>query len=236
MGALIDAASRPYLAAGRGAYHFARGKLRHDPVFTTLLRAGCIPHRARVLDLGCGQALFASLLLAARARFESGLWPAGWPSPPSALQLHGIELERRAAQRAQITLGHRATIDTADLRDWALPDADVVLMIDVLHYLERDTQVSLLERVAQSLRGGGLFVLRVADMSAGWRFHFGKAADLVGSLVTARAMSKQHHRCMNGWLHLLANLGFSARVESNAEARSFANVLVWAQAPAIRQA
>ena len=41
--ALIDAASRPYLAAGRYAYYFARSKLRHDPIFFSLLRTGRIP-------------------------------------------------------------------------------------------------------------------------------------------------------------------------------------------------
>ena len=90
-GALIDAASKPYLAAGRSAYYFVRGKLRHDPVFIALLRSKRFPDRARVLDLGCGHAILASLMLAAQARCEAGHWPAGWPAPPSALQWHGIE-------------------------------------------------------------------------------------------------------------------------------------------------
>jgi hypothetical protein len=36
--ALWSAASRPFLTAGRYPYHFARNKLRFDPVFVTLLR------------------------------------------------------------------------------------------------------------------------------------------------------------------------------------------------------
>jgi SAM-dependent methyltransferase len=236
IGALIDAASKPYLAAGRYAYHFARSKLRHDPVFIALLRSGRIPDRARVLDLGCGPAILASLMLAAHARFEAGLWPAEWVAPPSALQLRGIESERRAAQRAQVTLGNRATIRTADLRNASLPESDVVLLIDVLHYLEKDAQVCLLERVAQSLRDGGLLILRVADISAGWRFHLGKAADHFGSLLTARAVPRHHHRPIDEWLHLLDTVGFEPSAEPNAAGKSFANVLVWAKAPAIGQA
>lgn len=227
--ALIDAASRPYLVAGRYAYHFARGKLRHDPIFFFLLRMGRIPDRARVLDLGCGHAVLASLMLAAQARFESGLWPSEWAAPPSELQLQGIESECRAAQRAQITLGNRVTIRTADLRDAPLPEADVVVMIDVLQYLEADVQVSLLERVAQSLRGGGLLILRVADISAGWRFHVGKAADHFGSLLTARGLPRQYHRPIDQWLHLLDNLGLEPTVERDAGGRSFANVLICAK-------
>jgi len=228
--ALIDAASRPYLATGRYAYYFTRGKLRHDPVFFSLLREGRIPDRARVLDLGCGHAILASLMLAAQARYESGLWPSEWAAPPSQLQLQGIEWERTAAQRAQVVLGHRAAIRAADLRDAPLPEADVVIMIDVLHYLEAAVQVSLLERVARSLHGGGLLVLRVADISAGWRFHAGKAADRFGSLLTARGLPKHHHRPIDQWLHLLASLGFEPYVGANVAEKSFANVLLWAKA------
>ena len=34
---LLDRASAPYRGAGRFAWHFARGKLGHDPVFRHLL-------------------------------------------------------------------------------------------------------------------------------------------------------------------------------------------------------
>jgi len=227
--ALIDAASRPYLAAGRYAYYFARSKLRHDPVFFSLLRMGRIPDRARLLDLGCGQAVVASLLLAAQVQFEFGRWPSGWAAPPSQLQLHGIESERRSVRRAQIALGNHVAIRIADLRDAPLPEADVVVLIDVLHYLTADAQVALLKRIAQSLRGGGLLVLRVADISAGWRFYLGKAADRMGSLLTAKGMQAHHHRPIDEWLHLLGSLGFSASVDSNAAVRAFANTLVWAK-------
>jgi len=236
IGELIDAAAKPYLAAGSYAYHFARGKLRHDPVFIALLRSGRIPDRARVLDLGCGQAILGSLMLAARARFEAGLWPFGWVAPPSALQLHGVESARDAALRAQITLGNRASILVADLREVPLPKADVVVLIDVLHYLEPGAQLCLLERVAQSLRGGGLLILRVADISAGWRFHLGNVADRFGSLLNARPMPRHYHRRLDDWLHRLDTLGFEPSVEPHATGRSFANVLVWAKGPAIGKA
>jgi len=226
--ALIDAASRPYLAASHYAYHFVRGKLGHDPVFLALLRSGRIPDRARILDLGCGHAVLFSLLLAARERFEAGLWPDEWLRPPAELQLRGIESHPRIAQRAQIALDGRATIDTLDLRSAPLPEADVVVLIDVLHYLAADVQVDLLERVARSLRGGGLLILRVADKSAGWRFQLGKAGDHVGSLLTARILPGHHHRPLDEWLHLLVSLEFNAKVEPGAAGRSFANVLVWA--------
>ncbi|HEX4984987.1 MAG TPA: class I SAM-dependent methyltransferase [Burkholderiales bacterium] len=233
--ALVDAASRPYLAAGRYAYHYARGKLVHDPFFLALLRAGRIPDRSRVLDLGCGQAILASLLLAARAQHEAGSWPAGWAVPPSGLRLHGIEFSSLAVRRAQAALGGRATIEAGDLRDVSLPDADVVVLADVLHYLSPAQQDALLGKVAQTLRGGGLLVLRVADASAGWRFHAGKTTDWLGTLLSGGNLTRQHHRPVAGWMALLGELGFGVGIEPPGRPKSFANVLLWASAdPAAR--
>ena len=70
--ALVTAASEPYQRAGRFAWHFARGKLRWDPVFGHLIARGLIAPRTRVLDIGCGQGLLASLLAAAAQSEHSG--------------------------------------------------------------------------------------------------------------------------------------------------------------------
>jgi hypothetical protein len=78
--------------------------------------------------------------------------------------------------------------------------------------------------------------MRVADVSAGWRFHVGKAADRFGSLLTARAMTRHYHRPIDEWLHLLDTLAFEPSVEPNAVGKTFANVLVWAKAPVIGKA
>ncbi|HEX2539735.1 MAG TPA: methyltransferase type 11, partial [Caldimonas sp.] len=69
---LIDGASEPYRRAGRFAWHFARGKLRWDPVFGHLVERGLIAPRARVLDIGCGQGLLASLVDAAGTAEREG--------------------------------------------------------------------------------------------------------------------------------------------------------------------
>ncbi|MDQ2927836.1 MAG: methyltransferase type 11, partial [Pseudomonadota bacterium] len=62
---LVETASAPYARGGRFALHFARGKLRWDPVFHHLIGRGLVGPSSRVLDIGCGQGLLASLLAAA---------------------------------------------------------------------------------------------------------------------------------------------------------------------------
>jgi len=79
---LFEAATRPYIGAGQYAWHFARGKLRHDPVFFSLLRRGLLPERGNLLDLGCGQGVLLSLIRAAQEQYRAGLWPRDWPAPP----------------------------------------------------------------------------------------------------------------------------------------------------------
>jgi 2-polyprenyl-3-methyl-5-hydroxy-6-metoxy-1,4-benzoquinol methylase len=75
---LLNAASAPYRGAGQFAWRFARGKLGLDPVFRHLLREGLIKPSARVLDIGCGQGLLASLLRSCSAIEHEGRWPNGW--------------------------------------------------------------------------------------------------------------------------------------------------------------
>ena len=94
---LLDRASEPYRSAGRFAWHFARGKLGRDPVFRHLLAAGLIPEGARVLDIGCGQGLLASLLRGLRAQ---------WPSCSSRMSPAASLRVRRCSTRA----GCRCTV------------------------------------------------------------------------------------------------------------------------------
>ncbi len=68
--ALWTAASAPYRRSGRFAWHFARGKLTRDPVFRALLERGDLARAARIVDIGCGQALLASLLASAAEALE----------------------------------------------------------------------------------------------------------------------------------------------------------------------
>jgi len=230
--ALCAAAARPYLAAGRFPYHYAQSKLRFDAVFLTFLRRGLIPDGARVLDLGCGQSLLASILLAARRQFETGAWPRGWPAPPANLLLQGIELQDEIAQCGRIALGDAVRIETGNAAESVLPAADVIVLLDVLHYLDRDAQLRLLENVARTLQGGGRLLVRVADASAGLSFHLTRLGDRLGTLSHLGQHSRfprMTHRAVGEWTSLLRKLGFQVEVEPIAGRGALANVLLHAR-------
>jgi SAM-dependent methyltransferase len=226
--ALLDAASRPYLKAGFYPYFFARGKLRIDPIFLAMLRMGTIPDGAHILDLGCGQSLLASLLLAAKIQYDRRIWPQEWPRPPVASGLMGIELDAQSAGWARKALGDRVSVTTADLRNVELPDADVVLLLDVLHYMDDAEQLVLLEKIAHSLRNGGKLLLRVADAEAGWRFRLTRLVDHSTVLMRGRLSGSFFCRTIGDWSALLLRHGFRIERQPMSQGTPFANILLTA--------
>jgi len=223
---LFAAAARRYAPAGRFARHFARGKLAGDPVFATLLRRGLIPDGARVLDLGCGQGCLLALLVAAREQHRAGGWPAGWPPPPAGLALSGIEFRARDVARARAALGGAATVEIGDLRTAALPPADVVVLMDVLHYLEPEAQDRLLARIAHALGAGGLVVTRVGDPAAGLAAAASWAIDQAVAIARGQGLHRFHRRRVADWIAALERHGFAVASEPMNGGPLFANVLL----------
>jgi SAM-dependent methyltransferase len=226
---LFDAAARRYAPAGRFARHFARGKLRGDPVFAELLRRGLIPDGARLLDLGCGQGCLLALLAAAREQHRAGCWPAGWPPPPAGLALQGIEYLAKDVARANAALGGTATVAIGDLRTVPLPPADVVVLMDVLHYLEPEAQESLLARIAHTLGARGLFVTRVGDPAAGFAAAATWAIDQAVAIARGQGLHRFHRRSIADWIAALERHGFAVTGEPMNGGPLFANVLLLAR-------
>ncbi|MBK6677212.1 MAG: class I SAM-dependent methyltransferase [Rhodocyclaceae bacterium] len=233
LGHLLDEASRPYRAAGRFGYHFARGKLGGDCIFRELLRRGIFPSAARFLDLGCGQAVFASWLLAARKLYEAGDWPADWPEPPRVLALRGYELMARDVARARVALADRepqVVIRQGDIRSTDFGRADVVTILDVLHYIDHAGQEDLLRRARAALPAGGLLVTRVGNAAAGLPFHVCDWLDRAVILARWRRRPVLWCRGLSDWVVLLARSGFEVETMPMSEGKPFANVMLIARA------
>lgn len=223
---LARAAAERYRSAGRFAHGFALGKLTRDPVFEQLLRRGLLGRAGSVLDLGCGQGLLAALLLAARQAFEAGRWPAQWPAPPAASSLRGLELMPREVERARRALGKQAAIELADIALSPFPPAEVVVILDVLHYLDFDAQADVLARVPQALAPGGRLLLRVGDAGGGLGFRISQIVDHLVTSARGHGLRRLYCRPVADWLDLLRNLGFSVQPSPMSEGTPFANVLL----------
>lgn len=223
--ALVDAAARPYIPAGRYPWHFARGKLHLDPVFRYLLSQGLLPDCGRVLDLGCGFGVLMAMLIAARAKYASGDWPAHWPAPPPDLEMHGVELRADRAQAAQQALHGKACVEQGDIRCTDLPPSAAIVILDVLLYLSGDEQQRLLERAARALQPGGVLLLREADAAAGLRFGVTQWSARVADIGHGGLYRKLHYRSALHWAAILRGLGLSVRAQPMSAGTPFANVL-----------
>jgi SAM-dependent methyltransferase len=222
---LLDAATRAYIGAGRYALHFARGKLRHDPVYFSLLRRGLLPDRGSLLDLGCGQGVLLSLLKAAKEQYQAGSWPRDWPAPPLNLGLRGVELREDRLQAARHALGGNVQVDRRDLRDFDFPPCSVIVMLDVLFYLGEVEQQRLLDKAAGALESGGLLLLREADIGAGFAFHVTKWSEWIAGALRGEFGQQLHYRSAVHWTGVLLRRGFAVSAQPMSEGAPFANVL-----------
>jgi uncharacterized protein (DUF2062 family)/2-polyprenyl-3-methyl-5-hydroxy-6-metoxy-1,4-benzoquinol methylase len=140
----LAAALARYRDAPRGHRGYLRFKLPMDPVYrmvcTELGRVGT------VVDLGTGLAPLP-ILLAQRGQAERAI---------------GIEWDAAkvaSARRAAAGLD-AVEIREGDARSAELPEADAVLLIDLLHYYPREEQRALLAHAAAALRPGGRLAVR----------------------------------------------------------------------------
>ena len=227
---LLERATRHYRLAGLFAWRFARGKLKGDPVFFGLLEQGLIPDARRLVDLGCGQGLLASWLLEARALYESGIWPADWPAAPRVENIWGLELMPNDVQRARAALGDRAQFLQGDIRTADLGQADVVIVLDVLHYLDYDAQEKVLRRIRAALPAGGTFITRIGDAAGGLPFHFSNWVDHVVFLLRGHSSYKVYCRTLSEWLAVLERNGFAVASLPMHKGTPFVSVMLIAKA------
>ena len=236
--ALLDSARAPYKASGRFAWHWARGKLGRDPVFRGMLQRGDLPAHARVVDIGCGQGLMASLLHACEQAQQAGLWPSAWAAAPSARSYTGIELTHREVargERALATLPFAPRLVCADMREAALPACDLVVILDVLHYVDIAAQDALLARVRDALRAGAgdsqtrqapRLLLRVGDAANRRAFAVSQWVDRIVTVIRGYGAAPTWGRPLSAWTAQLQSLGFDVHSVPMSQGTPFANVLL----------
>jgi hypothetical protein len=116
-----------------------------------------------------------------------------------------------------------------DLRSTAFGEADVVVMLDVLHYIEPDAQSEALRRAREALAGGGTLLIRMADAARGLRFRITTALDLAATRMRGHRVKRLHHVPLDKRRRELESHGFRVEVAPMSEGTPFANVLLVAR-------
>ena len=227
------AACAPYRAVSRWSWHWARGKLWHDPVFLGMLRRGDIPAGSHVVDIGCGQGLMASLLQASANMQTAGQWPQAWPERASAASYFGVELMPKDVARAQAALQSVALAPRfvcQDMRQAPWPACDLVVILDVLHYVAHAEQDQLLSQVRDALAAGaprpGRLLLRVGDTAKTTGFSASQWVDRIVTWARGHRVAPTWGRPLQAWTDALKNLGFDVRAIPQSQGTPFANVLL----------
>ena len=226
---LLDRATHPYRSAGSFAWHFAKGKLKRDPIFFGLLEHGLIPDSGRLIDLGCGQGLLASWLLEARALYESGVWPEYWPAAPKIDKIWGVELMSKDVNRARTALGDQAQFVQGDIRTTDFGTADIAIILDVLHYIDYEDQESVLRRVHAALPRGGTFITRIGDAAGGLPFHYSNWVDHTVFFLRGHRLNRIYCRPLKEWLKVLSLNGFEVEALPMHKGTPFCNIMLIAK-------
>jgi SAM-dependent methyltransferase len=228
---IVEFAASGYQGTDPHAVRFARAKLSGDRVFRHILERGWIPADAHVLDVGCGQGLFASLMRAAGAAHAAGRWPEAWAAPPLRVRVTGIDMLEHDLARARTALGESATFVRADMRRFDYPPCDRAVFLDTLHYIPPAEQDEVLAKARAALRPGGILLLRVHDTGAVVRFHFGQWVDRITMLLHGGGFGRVGGRSLAGWTKRLEALGLRVESRSMNGRPPFANLLIAASLP-----
>ena len=223
--ALVRRAADRYVSTSITAWEFARGKLRSDPLYRTVLTECRLPSGGILVDVGCGQGLMLALLAECEAAWRAGTWSSSWPPPAVFDRLVGIETRRRVAAIARQALDEAAAIVEGDARTHVPDGSRVVLFFDVLHMMPAADQEQLLASTAKVLEPGGMILIREPDAGAGWRFLAVRAGNTAKAVLTGNWRQTFHYRTVEEWTVCFARLGFRVDVRGTGEGTPFANVL-----------
>jgi len=141
---------------------FVRWKIRLDRIYDLLLAEEL--GRGDAVDLGCGYGMTLAL--------------AAFQDP--GRRLIGCDLDSgriEVAGRALRPL--HAEVKVHDVRSFEFPAPGVIMILDVLQYLEPGEQRDLLERCCASLLPGGRLIVRVHDRKRGVAARLSLALDKV---------------------------------------------------------
>lgn len=131
----------------RWHYHYARIKLRTDPLYPGVVEAlrGC---DAPLLDLGCGIGLLAHALRA-----------AGLEMPYSGMDNDAAKIARAGAAAARAGL-EDVRFDCIDLSGGPPPHSGSVAILDVLQFVAPEVQDAILDAAVAMLAPGARLVIR----------------------------------------------------------------------------
>ncbi len=205
-------------ASARAEFHYVRIKLVMDPIAKIIADiAGDGPCAlGDIADVGTGRGQLPILLLElGRAASAFGV---DWDARKIAIA--------RAAAKADVASKVSATFERGDARDAAIPLADTVLLIDLLHYFKLAEQDAILRNAARAVRPGGRLVVREADTERGVRSFITLMEERIFTFVRFNRGERVVFRPARDIARVLREEGLEPRIEPAWGKTPFSNVLI----------
>lgn len=220
---VFAAAADRYLDQSITAWEFARGKLRHDPVYrATLAELDAVT--GTLVDVGCGQGLSLAVLVEAEAQARRGEWPPD-AARPRLDRLVGIDTRERVTRLASRALGDAAQIVHASAPDGLPEGFAAALLFDVLHLIPAPEQLRVVSGIHDRLSPAGVLLVREVDAAAGPGFRAVRIGNRIKAIAVGQWRQTFHFRTLAEWKALFASAGFEVETRPMGEGTPFANVL-----------
>jgi len=163
-----------------------------------------IPTQGNIVDLGCGWGMFANLL--------------ALKSPQR--NVYGIDLDTRKISWAKKTLTeNRKNINflAQDLKDLDLPSVEAVVLYDVAHHLEEETQTKVLQECYKKLSVGGYLILKENDVVPFWKLQVANFVEAIALGFNITESAKVVFRSREDWKKRLTSIGFTVVSDEHIE-------------------
>ncbi|OYT17335.1 MAG: hypothetical protein B7C24_03190 [Bacteroidetes bacterium 4572_77] len=177
---------------------------------------------ALIVDLGCGYGFMDyQLLLLENNRRIIGI----------DYDENKIEVAKNCPAYTQFDKD-QIQFEHQDLLKWDIPNADVFIIADVLHYINHKEQEWLIKQVVAKLNSGGKIIIREADSDMnrkhkGTQFSEWQSTKLIGFNKTKDQNKKLYFSAAKQRLQLLESLGLKARIADHTKLNS--NTIIIAQ-------
>ena len=174
-----------------------------------------LPAEGDVLDVGCGFGLFASYFTAM--------------SP--GRRVTGVDLSSRRVSIATDvarTLSQPSRFEVGDIRHTRFDRRfDAAYTLDVLHHIDAEHQLGVLEHLRDSIKPGGVLIVKDITTEPHFGLLFTKWLDRL--VVGPNApLAYRHHR---EWSQMLQRLGFRVRVVRVPDVLPYPHIVLAAQRP-----
>lgn len=153
------------------------------------------PSRGKIVDLGCGNGLFANILSLGSPERE--IW--------------GFDLDEKKIRIAQKTQGkgRKTRFEPGNIVNMDYPSADIFSLIDVLYLIPYHWQEKIIRKCYLSLPQGGILFIKEMDTLPKWKYFWNFIQETLAVKIVGFTLGEKFYfRSREDFRRILAQRGF----------------------------